>query len=816
MSAPLDVFGSAARAWLWTHPAALRRPGADSGQLGQLADDWLRQPPWIQYGGGAELSDCRKAAWQAADARMPLALAALLGEAQSCFEPTRLEGGLRCLLTPADLAVQRQIWPLALLEAAASASACRGGPLVVRTALPPPRQAARLAPEGLLDGHVHLGAGAPPNGLTWAAIQRAELRDLPARRSAAEARWVVGGEQLQLDVLLVAARWGFQTLERAAMEGCAVDIVIKRDRAFAALGSSLDAYWEVLIAAAQTDPANCGKSPAWRRVYRFAQRVRRGSLPPDGERCFRERVGAALHAWFQSHPWPAEANCHTVLLTQVLRIIGVIYRGLVALPDTQSFDLFDAHFAAWRKVKKHAEADLVQAALRWMAARPAIRGVEWRVGPEKTVDQLRTEFRSKVKSCEAYLHDRDADGNPARFLTARFAIHLLREPDRRPRRGAYVHPVHLRFEGLWQQARAVGQFLAKRPNLTRWVGTVDIAGNERSLANWVMALLVNRTWTYYYSLCGPAAPRLSFICHAGEGFDTQLQGLRRLDELTQRVCFDGVRLHPQRVGHALALSHRPCDTAVRVDRQELVDDLVWLWARAREALSQRCLAQLEDRLAAEASDPNGDGRSPQTLWQAYQLRYEPTALARVGLLAEAPRHWRLRRHVHAPDNLPTECDRLLARYLTRPLAGTVPLSELPWLPEATAAAREVLLRDLAQLDLTVEVCPTSNLRIGAMRSLQEHPVFDWSPPHSSALRFTVNTDDPSLFDSAVDEEYEALLQAALARGQTYPEAREWLQRSAAAAADDSGSDQPWPTDREQFGQLLDRCCRELAGRRRRA
>ena len=62
---------------------------------------------------------------------------------------------------------------------------------------------------------------------------------------------------------------------------------------------------------------------------------------------------------------------------------------------------------------------------------------------------------------------------------------------------------------------------------------------------------------------------------------------------------------------------------------------------------------------------------------------------------------------------------------------------------------------LAERQLPVEVCVTSNLRTGCCRSLRKHPVrrmFD------EGLMVTISSDDPAMFGTSVAREY-GLLQS---------------------------------------------------------
>ncbi len=63
-----------------------------------------------------------------------------------------------------------------------------------------------------------------------------------------------------------------------------------------------------------------------------------------------------------------------------------------------------------------------------------------------------------------------------------------------------------------------------------------------------------------------------------------------------------------------------------------------------------------------------------------------------------------------------------------------------------------LVRDLADRGTVLDVCPLSNLRTGAVASLQEHPL-----PRlvAAGVSCSISTDDPAMFDTDLSRDYEA-------------------------------------------------------------
>jgi aminodeoxyfutalosine deaminase len=63
-----------------------------------------------------------------------------------------------------------------------------------------------------------------------------------------------------------------------------------------------------------------------------------------------------------------------------------------------------------------------------------------------------------------------------------------------------------------------------------------------------------------------------------------------------------------------------------------------------------------------------------------------------------------------------------------------------------------LVRELADRGTVLDVCPISNLRLGVVRSLEEHPLPQLV---AAGIRCSISTDDPAIFDTDLTRDYEA-------------------------------------------------------------
>lgn len=278
--------------------------------------------------------------------------------------------------------------------------------------------------------------------------------------------------------------------------------------------------------------------------------------------------------------------------------------------------------------------------------------------------------------------------------------------------------------------------------------------------------------------------------HVGEDFRHLLSGVRAIDEA---IRFLGMH-SGDRIGHGLALGIEYKSWCNRVEglvvmpRGQRLDDLVWMRTKLAAATSTfaGCLFEIDqeiEQLAREIYFPDHERTSKipslQVMHEAWNMRgYDPLRI----LNRELPCGWTVR------DSPKLITDAFALYYDYHFDAGQrrrynefvrIPLTEsvddwhamITWL-------QDQILRELARKRIAIEINPTSNLCIGSLACMTEHPVFRWHPPEHSdtAIRpfILVGSDDPGVFGTELLFEYATLSKAAEERGATPREISAWL------------------------------------------
>lgn len=256
--------------------------------------------------------------------------------------------------------------------------------------------------------------------------------------------------------------------------------------------------------------------------------------------------------------------------------------------------------------------------------------------------------------------------------------------------------------------------------------------------------------------------------HVGEDFRDLFTGVR---QVAFSVDLLGLATR-DRLGHALALGLDPTHWYARqgASRPRLGEHLLdLLWA-----------AQL---LRGEL------GEKAANSYATVEARLKGIGLFSKNIASEVLFGWFQDLREEGPPKTKALTEDALEQKLVGYLAGTdhpdthIELwPDEPWMA-LVQDVQERTLRRLEREGISIESNPTSNLLIGGLRDLSEHPVFRFHPVlrtgglGTPTVRVSISTDDPEVFRVSLREEYAALFEVAQQR---FPFGRgellDWLDR----------------------------------------
>lgn len=531
-----------------------------------------------------------------------------------------------------------------------------------------------------------------------------------------------------------------------------------------------------------------------------------------------------------------------VLLWQTVRVRTLLYRHLIQRPLTPGLPWFIRFSDRLSRLRGRAGCSLlVHAAALRSGSVGGLRSLELRTSPCPDVADLRAWLRSATDGPPARPPDDDVPADPrARPNEIGFVFHFVRNPGgdvtpgvppvagagthADPRRGGQRCRFGTYFTQQLRSALPLARLVHTWPRTLYLVRGLDLCADELSVPAWVFRPVLDyirkaassgaRYLTRVSGDAGrpvdgvphPVEPLgLRTTVHAGEDFSHLLTGLRSIHDAVEVL-----RLREgDRIGHGLALGLDPPRWAaqagmVAMPLEDRLLDLAWewtWWTRRGHGVDAARLAFLTRQIPALARRWFGVDTPLEPL-QVEQLRADLTDPVRL-------------RAAGFPDGGATPSDRhdlrswLLFRYLADPhtfRAGR----QVVWIDprddvDALERIGDELRSEIGRRGIAIEINPTSNLLIGDLSDLDDHPLWRICPPVSARapsqtavqtaaqtaawtaaqttaqtgrqaarLAITVGSDDPLIFNTDLPMEYQRLYDGLVLAGIDDVDALAWL------------------------------------------
>ena len=353
-------------------------------------------------------------------------------------------------------------------------------------------------------------------------------------------------------------------------------------------------------------------------------------------------------------------------------------------------------------------------------------------------------------------------------------------------------------------AKAIEEIRQSIPGLSQYIVGVDAASDENAMEPWMFSSAYNQMRSRINAkpvaaIGNPDSYELiqniGFTYHVGEDFRHILSGLRHIDEV-----IEGFHYKPgDRLGHAIALGISipqwiADNEILPVPLLEHMENLLWIWGKCtEEGLSLSVHPEvLEEQIfqCAEKIYQRLEGITVRMLYKAYKAKFTENHRT----ILESLRRYEKNAFTETNTNSDDRCHRLeeaapYCRYGQNDCGSYQP----PWTVEKLISTfycpvfeekysqiilvpissrdetyyqelQTYLLHKVEQRGIFVETNPTSNLTIGDFSDFQSHPIFQMNSKFSEGAKnqvmVTVNSDDPAVFHTNVENELAYIYYAA--------------------------------------------------------
>lgn len=377
-----------------------------------------------------------------------------------------------------------------------------------------------------------------------------------------------------------------------------------------------------------------------------------------------------------------------------------------------------------------------------------------------------------------------------------------------------------------REALSVARLLQRFPRSLQLFRGIDLCTDEMGIPTWVMAPLcryvreVGQHASAHLQLkWGEDIPPLRVTVHAGEDFVHLLGGLRRIDE-----AIDMLQLgQGDRIGHGIALGINAeawarRTSGIAITKMERLLDLAWEWKFSTQRSVDTSASRIQyliDKLGNLSKEIFNQYSPPTQVVKFVDLLRNEGELGRLGfptgplpdynVYLESRSAEASRIQVQATEGtgvreilaraagtregakgeLGLEPWILLYRYLIEP--GTFEQGQQTELVDPSFEASTLtmlqteLRKKMAAAGITVEINPSSNLLIGNLADLKNHPLWRLKPPRGGEsvlpVAVCIGSDNPLTFATRTREEYQLVYDTLTLAGLSDMEARQWLEEA---------------------------------------
>jgi len=360
-----------------------------------------------------------------------------------------------------------------------------------------------------------------------------------------------------------------------------------------------------------------------------------------------------------------------------------------------------------------------------------------------------------------------------------------------------------------QQAKIIGELRCNIDLLDYYLVGVDTASKEneaepyafREAFNYLRSIdaIKNRN-----SRKGSYLKQIGFTNHVGEEFRDLLSGLRHIDETIELFNYKSA----DRLGHAIALGINidkwaEFNQVVCINAGEYLDNLLWQWnLLIEEKIDLDSISLLEQRIydAVEYIFGFTESVNVRELYKAYYMKlmnkgcYTNVVMEKDRKVCALQKYTKKKYYImNEPckgnaefveddfNNIIWSSQMIYkamqCKYFIKELDKNVTINIDKDTIENYKRIQEIMIKKIGDRQIIVETNPTSNLIIGEFKSFEDYYISNLSSPEKEKVIVTINTDDPVVFDTRINNEYALIYDIMMRKGDySSKEVIDWLDK----------------------------------------
>lgn len=449
--------------------------------------------------------------------------------------------------------------------------------------------------------------------------------------------------------------------------------------------------------------------------------------------------------------------------------------------------------------------------LRYQLKNKNLKKLEIRIAPPKknNVPEIKTELLKKMEIFfSAYmkvLREISKDNPQENVPQIGIVIHFIKKKDEHHLEKCWLdynenERNNEKLNHKKNQLQYIKEMIAIREvreeivGLAEYIVGIDAANLETATEPWVFAPIFaqarnsNTHQLIYSSSASQQIKTLGLTFHAGEDFRHMLTGLRYIDEAIEHFQMRA----GDRIGHGMVLGVNIKHWSARnqiiiLPRIEYLENLLWVWGMCKSPslLSKIDTGFLEHRIlkVAEEIFESSLGLSAYLLWKVYRSKFKTEIGDEFPTLSEPEKeNWvchQFDKTMFWDENKLSNtyhCKCYLIK-MNEPIEVKISVEEQLIIEEMQNLVR----KKVGMEGIVVETNPTSNTAIGEIENIFEHYIYNLnrtglsnSQTLAEHLMVTINTDDPIVFNTNINNEFAYIFYSLYEKGHSREEILNWI------------------------------------------
>lgn len=348
------------------------------------------------------------------------------------------------------------------------------------------------------------------------------------------------------------------------------------------------------------------------------------------------------------------------------------------------------------------------------------------------------------------------------------------------------------------QINAMRNIREEIPYLSNYIVGIDAASIEHSADPWVFAPIFRFARDGEHKiLCKDdsivnSISNLGFTFHVGEEFRHLLTGLRNIYEVIEYFKFRA----GDRIGHGIALGidvdkWANENSVIILSRIEYLEDLLWMWDMLTSSKRNidYDINSIERKILEIASEIYGENKilTVNILYKAYLKKFEEYECDNKSFRKNEKCNYikENREEMFFCHNInycsamnwdtkklsKTNNCKIYLKKMYEPIEVKLNINEIHIMIELQDMVRDII----SKKGIIVETNPTSNRVIGSINNIFEHYISNLNDTDSgNNILVSINTDDPSVFNSNINNEYAYIFYSLLNKGYDRTIALKWI------------------------------------------